>query len=192
VPWIGVMALGYAAGPLFEMQAQRRRRLLFAAGILALAAFLVLRALNVYGDPQPWTAQSSAVYTVLSFFDVHKYPPSLLYLLATLGIGALLLAAFESARGRFVEMLRTFGRAPLFFYVLHIFLAHFLAGMLALAMGHGVQLLTNLFLHLPEGWGFGLTGVYVAWIAVLAILYPACRWFAELKQRRTEWWLSYL
>jgi uncharacterized membrane protein len=191
-PWIGVMALGFAWGPLFEIETHRRRRLLFAAGILSLGAFVVLRGLNVYGDPQPWSAQSSFAYTVLSFLDVHKYPPSFLYLLATLGIGAVLLGLLESARGRFVETLRTFGRAPLFFYVLHIFLAHFAAGVLALAMGHGAQLLTNLFLHLPEGWGFGLTGVYIAWIAVLAMLYPACRWFAELKQRRSESWLSYL
>jgi uncharacterized membrane protein len=192
IPWIGVMALGFASGRVFEIDSQRRRRLLYTAGALSLAAFVTLRALNVYGDPEPWTAQSSLVYTVLSFLDVQKYPPSLLYLLATLGIGALLLGALESARGRFAEMLRTFGRAPLFFYVLHIFLAHFAAGVVALSMGYGEQILTNLFLFLPEGWGFGLTGVYIAWIAVLAALYPACRWFAELKQRRTEWWLSYL
>jgi uncharacterized membrane protein len=192
IPWVGVMALGFASGRLFELDPQRRRRLLFAAGAFSLAAFVTLRALNVYGDPQPWSVQSSAVYTVLSFLDVHKYPPSLLYLLVTLGVGAALLGILETARGRFVEMLRTFGRAPLFFYVLHIFLAHFAAGVVALATGYGVQLLTNLFLFLPDGWGFGLTGVYVAWIAVLAALYPACRWFAELKQRRTDWWLSYV
>jgi uncharacterized membrane protein len=192
IPWIGVMALGFVVGPVFEWEASRRRRVLFRAGLLAIGAFVVLRALNVYGDPHAWSAQPSLTLTVLSFLNVHKYPPSLLYLLATLGIGALLLGALESAHGRFMELLRTFGRAPLFFYVLHIALAHLAAGVAALAMGYGPQLLTNLFLFLPEGWGFGLFGVYIAWLAVLVALYPACRWFAELKQRRTEWWLSYL
>ena len=192
IPWIGVMALGYCAGVLFEMEAQRRRRLLLSAGTLSLIAFIALRLMNGYGDPHPWAAQSSGGLTFLSFINVHKYPPSLLYLLVTLGLGALLLAAFGTLRGRLIDILRTFGRAPLFFYVLHIALAHLSAGLLALATGYGPTVLTNLFLYMPDGWGFSLSGVYVAWMAVLIALYPACRWFAELKHRRTDWWLSYL
>jgi uncharacterized membrane protein len=192
IPWIGVLALGFVVGRVFELDSARRRRLLFAAGALCIMAFVVLRALNVYGDPRPWAGQPTLTLTLLSFVNVHKYPPSLQYLLVTLGIGAVLLAALETARGRFMEMLRTFGRTPLFFYILHIPLAHVAAGLLALATGHGVGVLTNLFVFLPDGWGFGLTGVYVAWAALLAALYPACRWFAQLKQRRTDWWLSYL
>lgn len=192
VPWIGVMILGFCAGSVFELDAARRRTVLLAAGGAALIAFVALRALNVYGDPHPWTVQPTATLTVLSFFNVYKYPPSLAYLLATLGIGVLLLAAFESLRGKPLEFLRAFGRVPLFVYVLHIVLAHFAAGLLALAMGFGDQVLTNLFIYPPEGWGFGLVGVYIAWLAVIAALYPACRWFARVKRTRNDWWLAYL
>ena len=129
---------------------------------------------------------------MLSFLDVEKYPPSLLYLLVTLGPALMALAAFEAARGRVAAVLETFGRVPLFFYVLHIALAHLLAGMTALKMGYGTTVLGNLFLEFPDGWGFGLAGVYLAWAVVLIALYPLCEWFAELKRRRSDWWLSYL
>lgn len=116
----------------------------------------------------------------------------MLYLLVTLGFALLLLCAFEQIRGRLTDVLQTFGRVPLFVYVLHIVLAHFAAGMLALAMGYGDAVLTNLFLFKPKEWGFGLFGVYAAWAGVMVALYPACRWFADLKRRRTEWWMAYL
>lgn len=192
IPWIGVMALGFWAGQIFEMAPWRRQWILVASGLLCLFAFVALRAANVYGDPDPWTSQPNALLTFLSFIKVHKYPPSLLYLLATLGIGALLLAALENMSGRMMDLLRTFGRVPLFFYVTHFALAHLLAGVLALMLGFGTDVLTRIFLFLPDGWGFGLIGVYTAWIVVLVLLYPACRWFGRLKQRRTDWWLSYL
>lgn len=124
--------------------------------------------------------------------NVHKYPPSLQYLLITLGAGSLLLALFESVPGKISEVLRTFGRVPLFFYVLHVALAHLAAGIVGYASGFGVALLTADFMLVPERWGFGLPGVYLAWVLVVATLYPACRWFAALKRRREDWWLSYL
>jgi uncharacterized membrane protein len=192
IPWIGVMALGYVLGALYEFDPQRRCAWFVRLGAAALALFVLLRLTNSYGDPQPWSAQSSAVHTLLSFLNVEKYPPSLLYLLLTLGAGLLVLAAFENARGSFAAMLRTFGRVPLFFYVAHIALAHLAAGLVALTAGLGVSVLTNAFVFAPEGWGFGLPVVYLAWFLVLATLYPACRWYAEVKQRRTDWWLSYL
>jgi uncharacterized membrane protein len=192
IPWIGVMALGFCAGALFELDAQRRRLILLSSGTLAILLFVALRAANVYGDPQSWVAQATPMLTFLSFINVHKYPPSLLYLLITLGIASLLLAGAEMARGRLIGVLNTFGRTPLFFYVLHIVLAHLAAGVIALAAGHGDIVLTNLFLFMPDEWGFDLPGVYVAWIAVLFVLYPACRWFANVKRRRNDWWLSYL
>lgn len=192
IPWTGVMALGYCTGALFELDSRERRRILFATGALSLAAFVLLRALNGYGDPTPWNTQPSPALTFLAFLDLAKYPPSLMYLLATLGLGALLLGAFENGGGRMAERLRTFGRVPLFFYVLHIGAAHLAAGLVSLAMGFGPTLLTNVWLHVPAGWGFGLPGVYLAWLSIVAILYPACRWFAQLKQRRSDWWLAYL
>jgi uncharacterized membrane protein len=192
VPWVGVMALGYVLGGVYAWETRSRRRALFALGAVAVMAFLLLRLINVYGDPQPWTVQSTASLTVLSFLDVEKYPPSLLYLLATLGPALMVLAAAEAWRGRIAAVLECFGRVPLFFYVLHIALAHLAAGLVALWMGFGTSVLRTLFLDLPDGWGFGLPGVYFAWACLLAALYPACRWFAVLKRTRSDGWLSYL
>jgi uncharacterized membrane protein len=192
IPWVGVMAAGYALGSVFEMAPDRRRRLLVTLGASAVALFLVLRLINVYGDPLPWTAQSDHLRTLMSFMNVKKYPPSLDYLLATLGPMLVLLAWLENVRGGLANVLQVFGRVPLFFYVLHLALAHFAAGMLALAMGYGTTVLTNLPRFFPPEWGVSLPMVYVAWILVVLTLYPACRWFGEVKRRRRDWWLSYL
>jgi uncharacterized membrane protein len=192
IPWIAVMALGYVLGAVYEFDPARRRALLVRLGAGAFALFVVLRLANAYGDPQPWSVQASAAYTFLSFLNVEKYPPSLLYLLLTLGAGLLVLAAFDNARGALSRVLSTFGRVPLFFYVAHLALAHLAAGLVALAAGQGWGMLTDAFVFAPEGWGFGLPVVYLAWLFVLATLYPACRWYAEVRQRRTDWWLSYL
>ena len=177
IPWIAVMSLGYCLGALFEVEPQQRKHCFIYLGAASLTAFVVLRMTNLYGDPIDWSLQSTTVLTLLSFVNVHKYPPSLLYLLLTLGSGVLLLAAFESARGRLSEVSRTFGRVPLFFYVLHIAVAHLAAVLIALTTGRS---------------GFGLPVVYLAWALAIAMLYPACRWFAAVKRRRDDWWLSYL
>jgi hypothetical protein len=129
---------------------------------------------------------------VLSFINVSKYPPSLAYVLVTLGPLLIALALFESARGRVARVLATFGRVPLFAYVVHLALVHLLAGLTALVMGHGTRVLNDIFLGYPDAWGFDLAGVYAAWAAVLIMLYVACRWFAGLKRRRSDWWLAYL
>ena len=192
VPWIGVMAAGYALGTVYDLPDARRRRILSWLGLATIAGFLALRALNVYGDPQPWSAQSSALFSVLSFMNLAKYPPSLLFLLATLGPALLALAWFEHARGAAARFFVTIGRVPLFFYVIHIALAHLLAGLAALILGYGPEVLTNRPWVLSPGWGFGLPVVYVMWAIVVLALYPACRWFAAIKQRRRDWWLSYL
>ena len=192
IPWIAVMSLGYCLGALFEIEPQQRKQWLINLGAASLTAFVLLRMTNIYGDPTDWSLQNTTLLTLLSFVNVHKYPPSLLYLLLTLGTGLLLLAAFESARGKLSEVLRTFGRVPLFFYVLHIALAHLAAGIIALAMGYGTAVLSDDFVQLPQQWGFGLPVVYLAWALAIATLYPACRWFAALKRRRGDWWLSYL
>jgi uncharacterized membrane protein len=192
IPWIAVMSLGYCIGPLFDREPARRLQWLVYLGAAALAAFVLLRATNWYGDPADWYVQSTTLQTLLSFINVQKYPPSLLYLLLTLGVALLALAALESARGPTAEVLRTFGRVPLFFYVLHIALAHLAAGILGYAMGYHTALLSDDFMLVPRQWGYGLAGVYLAWLLVVATLYPACRWFAAVKRRRDDWWLSYL
>jgi uncharacterized membrane protein len=194
VPWIGVMATGYALGPVFELDRTARLRRLVALGVLASVGFIVLRASNLYGDPASWASQVSWVATLLSFIDCEKYPPSLLYLAMTLGPGLLLLAAFEGARGAFARLIITFGRVPFFYYVVHIFLIHALAVALAWLVWGDASWLFGL--HgppaKPADYGLSLPGVYLVWLLVVSALYPLCRWFAGLKQRRTEWWWSYL
>jgi uncharacterized membrane protein len=192
IPWVGVMALGYALGTLYDTAAPHRRRVLVALGITAIATFVLLRATNFYGDPKPWVEQADFARTLMSFMNVTKYPPSLLYLLATLGPALIVLAALESARGRIASVLETFGSVPLFFYILHIVLAHLAAGLVAMLLGFGTGVLGNFFMFFPREWGLGLGATYLAWLWVLATLYPACLWFAALKRRRREGWLIYL
>jgi uncharacterized membrane protein len=192
IPWIGVMAVGYSLGTVYNMAPSARRRALVVLGIAAIATFIVLRATNFYGDPKSWSSQSDLARSVMSFVNVTKYPPSLLYLLATLGPVFVLLALFESARGSASGVLVTFGRVPLFFYVAHLMLAHLAAGVTAMFMGFGTTVLGNFFVAFPKSWGVSLGAVYFAWLCVVVVLYPACRWFAAVKERRRDWWLTYL
>jgi uncharacterized membrane protein len=193
IPWIGVMAAGYALGPLFKATPAVRVRWLVALGAAITVGFVLLRASNLYGDPQPWMVQQTALATVLSFINTEKYPPSLLYLMMTLGPGLLLLAAFERARGRVVDAVVTFGRVPFAYYIAHIYLIHALAVAYAWSVWGDASWLFGEFPPLkPAGYGLGLAGIYAVWLVVLLALYPLCRWFAALKQRRKDWWLSYL
>ena len=195
LPWIGVAALGYGLGPLFLKPAKQRDRALYVVGGMALALFVALRFSNLYGDPRPWSVQRDSVFTLLSFLNVTKYPPSLLYLLATLGGAALALPALARAGGRIGAALTVFGRTPLFFYVLHLYVG--VAAALAFVLAQGYSL-TEI-----AGWakaggpppelGAGLAGAYLAWMLVVLALYPLCRWFAQVKRRRRDlWWLTYL
>ncbi len=210
VPWVGVMALGYAFGRLYQWESARRRELLRILGAAAIALFVVLRGGNIYGDPAPWITQKNAIYTLLSFINLTKYPPSLLFLLMTLGPSLLALAWFERREFQKVEMrpqapagllarLRnafiTFGRVPLFFYLLQWPTAHFLAVAVHLLAGKPVGWMFSspvTFSGAPAGSGFSLYVVYLCWIAGVLLLYPLCKWFAGVKQRRRDWWLSYL
>jgi uncharacterized membrane protein len=184
IPWIGVMAAGYALGPVMQREPETRQRVLFMLGALITLGFILLRASNLYGDPVPWTPQETWLASLLSFLNCEKYPPSLLYLMITLGPALMLLAAFEHARGAFARVLAVFGNVPFFFYVVHICLIHALAVATGVAMSGTVAVNPKI--------GLGLAGIYLVWLLVLALLYPLCRWFAELKARRAEWWLSYL
>jgi uncharacterized membrane protein len=197
VPWIGVMAAGYAFGTLYQLDTPRRRRLLLTIGGTATALFIVVRAINIYGDPSAWSTQKNALYTLLSFVNTTKYPPSLLFLLMTLGPSILALAVFETGNGggRIREFFVTFGRVPLFFYLLQWPVAHTISLVLHLAFGKPTQWL----FQSPIEWtgatpnmGFNLAVVYLCWIGGVLLLYPLCKWFAALKQRRKDWWLSYL
>ncbi len=193
--WIGVVALGYGIGPVFQTPPAARDRILLVSGFGALGLFALLRVGNFYGDPHPWATQREAVFTILSYFNPTKYPPSLLYLLVTLGGAALALPALAKLGGPAGRALATFGRTPLLFYVLHLYFG--IAGAVALAYGKGYTIgQIGDFVKSgapPADFGTGLAGAYAAWLLVTLALYPICRWFAAIKQRRRDlWWLSYL
>ncbi|OPY58059.1 MAG: hypothetical protein A4E57_04893 [Syntrophorhabdaceae bacterium PtaU1.Bin034] len=194
IPWVGVMAAGFAFGAVYRLHAERRRRFLIWTGLALMSAFVVLRTFNIYGDPQPWQAQTSSLFTIFSFLDVTKYPPSLLFLLMTLGPGLLILALFERVRpGKWGTVLSTFGKVPLFFYLLQFFVAHGLAVLAGFVAGQPIAYQFAPYRKAPPGVGFDLWVVYLFWVVGLVMLYPVCRWFAALKKRRRrDWWLSYL
>jgi uncharacterized membrane protein len=184
IPWIGVMAAGYALGPVMQREPAARQRILYVLGAAITLGFVMLRASNLYGDPAPWTLQETWLATPLSFVNCEKYPPSLLFLMMTLGPALMLLASFEHARGRAAQLFAMFGQVPFFFYVVHIYVIHALAVVTAFA-------LTGVLTVTPR-LGFSLPEIYLCWLMVLAMLYPICRWFAGLKARGTAWWWSYL
>ncbi len=208
LPWIGIAALGYGLGGVFTEAPQKRTRTIFLMGLGMLFAFLVLRGSMIYGDPSfatgpegawtDWRAQGSMGAAFMVFFDVQKYPPSLQYTLVTLGIMFTLWPLFSRLRGPVASVLNTFGAVPFFFYVLHIYLIHLLGIAANAAAGNNVEGLFDYMINVftaPEklaGLGFSLGWVYLAWIVVLALLYPICRYWQRLKARRRDWWLSYL
>jgi uncharacterized membrane protein len=198
IPWIGVTAVGYGLGAIYRWDADRRRSFLLRLGLGLIAAFVVLRAINVYGDPAPWSLQRSPLFTALSFLNASKYPPSLLFLLMTLGPAMLLLRAVDSRTPRFLSPALLIGKVPLFYYLTHLGLIHLLAVVVCyIRYGEAHWMFESPTLGQypitqPSGWPSGLPVVYMIWVGVVLALYPLCRWFAGVKQRRTDAWLSYL
>ena len=197
IPWIGVMAAGYAFGRLYTLDADVRRRMLLRLGGGLIALFVILRATNLYGDASPWSVQPrGAAFTVLSFLNLTKYPPSLLYLCMTLGPAILLLAFVErDQRGRLGTALVQFGRVPMMFYLLQWAFAHGVAYAAYVVAGKPTAALFMYHPHTPEALaraGFSLPVVYAFWIAGVLTLYPICEWYAGVKRRRKDWWLGYL
>lgn len=197
LPWVGIMMMGYGCGRLFmqDVSAQKRRSLLVTIGFGMIGLFFLLRALNVYGDPLHWDAWPTLQQTVFSFFNVQKYPPSLLYTCATIGPGLLMLAALEHARNRVTAVCKVYGSVPFFYYVVHFYLIHALTVVAFFASGYGMDQVVDPqspFLFRPVSFGFSLPVVYVIWIAVVAALYRPCKWFAEYKRTQRKWWLSYV
>ena len=205
IPWIGVMAAGYAFGRVLRLDPARRRQVCVALGIGAIATFLVLRGFNVYGDPRPWghAAQRAAAQGIsappalLQFLATNKYPASLLFLLMTLGPTILLIPLLERARGPLARVLTVFGRVPFFYYVLHIPLIHLVFVGLSIArFGTVIPWMTTnhpMFVPPPPpGYTYSLTELYTITLVVVTALYFPCRWFAGLKARRRDRWLSYL
>lgn len=198
IPWVGVTALGYVLGMVYRGNDARRKRLLLRTGVGLTLGFILLRWLNVYGDPLRWMTQKSALWTLISFLNTNKYPPSLLFLLMTLGPTLMLLAAFENGVPRWLRPAVILGKVPLFFYVLHFYLIHLLAtGASYLRFGEVDNTfrspdLAHFPFTQPPGWGAPLGVIYLLWITVLLLMFPLCYWYAGLKGRRKDWWLSYL
>lgn len=196
IPWPGVMLLGYCMGAWYvkEFDAAKRKRLLLGWGLTAIAAFFILRWINVYGDLVPWSTQKDNVMTILSFFNVTKYPPSLLYLCMTLGPALLLLIWLEKVKGSWTNIVSVYGRVPMFYYLLHFFTIHVLCIVLFFATGRPVSdIAAGNFAFRPNDFGFSLPIVYLIWIAVVAGLYPLCKRYDTYKMNnRQKWWTGYL
>lgn len=196
IPWLGIMLLGFAAGKYFELHAATRRKILIRTGLVALLLFVALRFINIYGDPIPWSAQKSALYTFLSFMNITKYPPSLLFCLVTLGIMFLVLALSEQVKGRLAGIVITYGKVPLFYFLLHFYLIHLIMFVVLLLQGiswQQMEFASGTFGR-PTGIksGVNLWMVYLIWIMVVAILYKPCLWFGQYKATHDKWWLKYI
>lgn len=196
VPWFGVMCLGFGLGELFRLPAEPRNRRLIVLGASALLLFGTLRALGAWGDLRPWVAGADGVRTALSFINVSKYPPSLLFVLLTLGVVALLAPMIGRLGGPLRALFLAMGRTPFFTYMLHIYVVHVAAMAVGALLGVPPSSFVN-FLGDPSrlmgsGWGVGLGWVYLIWVLIVAALYPASRWFADVKRRHRSRWLAYL
>jgi len=198
-PWLAIMMLGYCAGEFYHpsIASPKRAKSLFTAGAVTMTLFFVLRFINVYGDTAPWSVQSNGLLTLLSFLNVTKYPVSLLFSMITLGVVLIMLGLLEQAQKKFLSVLLVFGRVPLFYFILHFFIIHTVA-LIFFILKTG-KTWSQIDFHFdksfggitPEG-GFSLGWVYVFWMVLVFILYPACKAYDRYKTTHSYKWLSYL
>lgn len=193
LPWTSVMFIGYIFGQLYQksVDAVKRRRMLLFSGLVLLGVFLILRCFNIYGDPAPWAMQKTTTLSVISFFNVSKYPPSLLYLCMTLGVAMIILSVTEKAQNKLTNIFIVFGSVPLFYYIMHWYLIRIINVITFFAQGFTIKQMLNSF-EPPVAYGYTLAGVYLIWLIVIVLLYFPCRWYANFKRSHTYWWLSYL
>ena len=199
IPWVGLMALGYVFGNFYkkDFNAIVRKKWLLGLGLVVLTLFFVLRAINSYGDLVPWSFQDTTTKTILSFFNVTKYPPSLLFMCITMGPALIFLYAFESAKNKVTDFFLVFGRVPLLYYFLHVLVIHIFAVLvLMISGGEGLDMILNSdnFLNKKlSTYGYSLTVVYIVWALVVFLLYPICKKYMIYKAtNKQKWWLSYL
>jgi uncharacterized membrane protein len=197
IPWTSMMLLGYVFGPLYKptFDPQKRRKILLYAGLSVVALFFILRIINLYGDPAPWSVQRNGVYTVLSFFNTSKYPPSLLYLCMTIGPALIALSLTERVHNKLTQIFTVYGNVPFFYYILHFYLIHIITVILFYASGYNNSQIVDPkspFLFRPSTFGYNLGIVYLVWLFVIIVLYFPCRWFSKYKKTHSQWWLSYL
>ena len=197
IPWTGVMLLGYAFGTVYKqnIDAIKRRKTILTLGFAITIFFILLRFVNIYGDPSPWSTQKNGLFTFLSFLNTSKYPPSLCYTAMTLGPALIVLALTETIQNKFSRMLGMYGRVPFFYYILHFYLIHIICVILFYATGHTSKDIVDPnspFLFRPQYFGFDLPIVYAIWLFVIIILYKPCKWFDDYRKTHHKWWLSYL
>jgi len=198
LPWFGIIMLGYCLGKIFEQTVtpEIRRRFLLLLGGGMILFFIVVRFLNGYGDPLHWSSQKDALYTFLSFMNVQKYPPSLMFTCATLGPAIIALGLLEGVKNRVASFFTVFGRVPFFYYVVHFYLIHIITVVVFFAQGYGMKDLLPVggppILFRATDLGFGLGGVYLIWALLIFALYPICKWYNNYKSVHAQWWLSYV
>ena len=198
IPWLGIMLAGYASGKLFELPDQKRMHIFFRIGCAAILLFILLRFMNIYGDPAPWSSQKNAVFTFLSYMNVTKYPPSLLFCLVTLGIMFLIFIIGEKVKNKFLNIFTVYGKVPFFYFLVHFYLIHFLLIALMFMQGfhlHDLDFASGTFGR-PKGLqsGIPLWAVYLTWICVVVVLYKPCQWYGRYKSanKNKYWWLRYI
>lgn len=196
IPWLGIMLVGFSSGPFFGLATESKKRIFTQIGLIALVLFIGLRVINIYGDSSPWTIQENGMLTFLSFMNVNKYPPSLLFCLLTIGILFLLLVASERFSNRFKNYLIVYGRVPLFYFIIHFYLVHTLTLIMLFMQGVDYaqwEFATGTFGR-PRSveTGLPLWSIYLVWLLVVAILYKPCVWFGQYKSAHNYWWLKYL
>ncbi len=199
VPWTGLMILGYCSGIFFtpKFSIVQRQKLFYRLGAALLVFFIVVRFINIYGDPNAWSIQKNGLLTLLSFIKVHKYPPSLMFMSVTIGVAFLFLAFIEKFKNRITDTFQIYGRTALFYYAIHWYVLHIVSLICFLIRGHsmeeGTQFTQIPFRYLVPGEGFNLPLVYIFWLSVVIFIYPLCKRFDAYKQAHKEkWWLSYL
>jgi uncharacterized membrane protein len=199
LPWIGLMAMGYCLGNIFipGFDAERRKKILIYTGSIAVVLFVVLRYINIYGNLTPWSYQRSAEFSFLSFMNVTKYPPSLDYLLITVGPALIFLALTENISNRVTKIISVYGRVPMFYYLIHIYVIHLLATLAAALTGYDWKDMTSFTMGIHpvpnlKTYGFSLGIVYLIWISIITALYPLCKWYDRYKtNHREKWWFIY-
>ncbi|MFI5161134.1 MAG: DUF1624 domain-containing protein [Sphingobacteriales bacterium] len=198
LPWAGLMMIGYSLGSLYNKtyDAVKRRKILLYSGLSVLALFFILRFINGYGDPAPWSVQKTTALSIISFFNVTKYPPSLMYMCMTIGAALVILATTEKISNKFASVLIVYGNVPFFYYLCHWYLIKLINIVVYFASGYTTSQISTSHqfppTFQPDDFGFGLGGVYLIWLIVIAALYLPCRWYSKYKRTHTQWWLSYL